>query len=756
MSSVASTPQRLGVVRDELALEPLGPRRDDDLLPGGDGDPVVVGGDRRAARGQVPDASSSRQGTSTPVGTSGVAAGQRLVELVDAVQQVAELEAPEHLLQLRAVGRREHELGRVEVELEVAAHRRELLRGARLLGVLADRLRAGRRQLVDVLEHLLERAVLRDQLAGGLVADPGNAGDVVGGVALEPDEVRHLLGLDPEPQLDALGRVDVDVGDAARGHHQRDVVGDELEGVAVGRDDRRLDPGLVGAVRERGDHVVGLPALELEVAVAEGLDDRPEVRELLPQQVRHRLALDLVGLEQLGPVHGPRVPGDGDALRPVVGEQLEEHVREAEQRVRREALARRQLLRQRVEGAVGEVVAVDEEELGVARGAVVELQLGSGERLRRHLCESTSRGRARDRPLRRRASRRRGGPARGPSRPPPRGRAAAAGAREIRARRSSANGARRAPRASSRVARTLLAAPLDVRGTTWMRGGIAGQAIEGDREPMRDLYASRPRAGSTRAHTRTPPSSRRTTPSSSTPGSGSRSAPRQSSRCVKPGRAVEPFDAGVEIRRGTAEDFDEAARLDLEMTEAMPSTELLRAPARRHRQEIATEWREELSRARRAVRRRAGRPDRRPAAALPPTSRPARRVEPASTWRRPSTAPEARGSGVGRALTGTRSPGPHEQRLPGDDDRLARDEPLASRFWPRRGFRAASCGSTGRSPSDAARPAALRHPPDGRRRARRRRSCCVRRRRASRSPTCAPPSATRSASRSPATRSRRS
>ena len=46
-----------------------------------------------------------------------------------------------------------------------------------------------------------------------------------------------------------------------------------------------------------------------------------------------------------------------------------------EQRVRRQALGRRELLRQREERAVGEVVAVDEEELGVARGRVVELEL---------------------------------------------------------------------------------------------------------------------------------------------------------------------------------------------------------------------------------------------------------------------------------------------------------------------------------------------------------------------------------------------
>src|SRR5207302_5304361 len=66
-------------------------------------------------------------------------------------------------------------------------------------------------------------------------------------------------------------------------------------------------------------------------------------------------------------------------LRLVVGEQLEEHVGEAEQRVRGEALARRELLRQREVRPVGEVIPVDEEELGVADRAVVELELGSCE-----------------------------------------------------------------------------------------------------------------------------------------------------------------------------------------------------------------------------------------------------------------------------------------------------------------------------------------------------------------------------------------
>ena len=212
---------------------------------------------------------------------------------------------------------------------------------------------------------------------GGLVPDPGDARDVVARVALQPDEVRDLVGADPVARLDPLGRVHLHVRDAARRHHQADVLGDELERVAVGRDDARLHARLVGLRRERRDHVVRLPALELEVPVPEGLDDRTEVRELLAEEVRHRAAVGLVLGVDLLAVDGSRVPRDRDAARLVVGEELEEHVREAEERVRRLAVGRLQLLGQREEGAVREVVAVDEEELRIARGRVVELTSSS-------------------------------------------------------------------------------------------------------------------------------------------------------------------------------------------------------------------------------------------------------------------------------------------------------------------------------------------------------------------------------------------
>ena len=374
--------ERLRVVHDQVSFDAGRPWADHHVLSCGDRCPVAVCGIADDAA-EVELALSPRHLDARHLQRRG---RHRLVELVDAVEQVAELEPPEDLLQLGAVRRVEDELRRVAVDVEVATHRGELLREARQLGVLRDVPRTRGRQLARVLDHGLERAVLRDQLPCRLVADPGDARDVVARVALQADEVGNLLRGDAVARLDALGRVDVDVRDTARRHHQRDVLAAELERVAVGRDDARLQALGVRARGERRDHVVGLPALELQVPVSERLDDRPEVRELLPQQVRHRLAAFLVDdVRRLGcgrPMDRARVPGDGHALRPVVREQLEEHVREPEQRIRRLAVGRDELLGQREEGAIRQVVAVDDEEVAIARRRIAEVELGSGERFR--------------------------------------------------------------------------------------------------------------------------------------------------------------------------------------------------------------------------------------------------------------------------------------------------------------------------------------------------------------------------------------
>ena len=110
------------------------------------------------------------------------------------------------------------------------------------------------------------RAEALDQLGGGLVADPGNPGDVVGGVALEAVEVRDQRGRDPVAVEHRLVVVELGLGDPPRGGHHLDepALVDQLEDVAVAGDDHHSHRGIGGdrARGERGDHVVGLVALD--------------------------------------------------------------------------------------------------------------------------------------------------------------------------------------------------------------------------------------------------------------------------------------------------------------------------------------------------------------------------------------------------------------------------------------------------------------------------------------------------------------
>ena len=105
------------------------------------------------------------------------------------------------------------------------------------------------------------------------------------GVALEADEVGDQLGRDAVALDHALAVVDLRVGDAARGGHDPHAVVDQLVGVAVAGDDHHGDAALLGLLGQRGDHVVGLEALDRDVAVAERLDQRAQVRPLELEQV---------------------------------------------------------------------------------------------------------------------------------------------------------------------------------------------------------------------------------------------------------------------------------------------------------------------------------------------------------------------------------------------------------------------------------------------------------------------------------------
>ncbi len=385
--------QRLGVVGDER----LARQRVDHFGAAGGraGDRVAVGGDgeaQRRGRQQLALRRSPARPRRPPARRPAGGVGQRALadlhadrdvgggrggglvgiaqRVLQPAQRIAQLELAKDLAQPGAVGLAGQRRGDVEVGAgHVALGGGQLLGDARQLGVLAQVLLAlGPRDVVDVLEHALQRPPRLQQLRGGLVADPGNAGDVVGRVALEPVEVGDQLGADAVAVDHLLGPVELGLGDPPRGGHDLDVLVDELEGVAIAGDDRHLDAVGLGPLGERGDHVVGLEALDAIVGVAERVDQRLHVRVLLAQQIRARRPVALVLAVDLAPAAGAPVPYDHRRLDAVVGDQLHEHRRKAEDRVGGEARRSGDRLGQREERPVHQRVAVDQEEL--ARGAV--------------------------------------------------------------------------------------------------------------------------------------------------------------------------------------------------------------------------------------------------------------------------------------------------------------------------------------------------------------------------------------------------
>ena len=153
----------------------------------------------------------------------------------------------------------------------------------------------------------------------------------------------------------------------------------------------------------------------------------------------------------------------------------------------------------------------------------------------------------------------------------------------------------------------------------------------------------------------------------------------------------EPYDGGVEIRRGTRDDYPEAARLELEMARALhssPSFSGIRVPSL---DEAVAEWLEDDEDDDEIELFLAERGGRNVGHALLYRGRPhdLRVPDDSIDLAQASTEPEARGTGVGRALTAHVIRWAHENGHPTMTTDWRMTNLWASRFWPKRGFRPA-------------------------------------------------------------------
>jgi hypothetical protein len=161
-----------------------------------------------------------------------------------------------------------------------------------------------------------------------------------------------------------VGRHPGQVGDPLARVQHGDVVGDQLQGVAVAGADQHLEARGSGLPGERRDDVVGLEPVRFDVDDVERVEDLLDQRHLSGELRRRGRPVGLVlGVLRRAEGLPGHVERDGEVRRPLVAQHVDEHGREAVDGVGVLAGGGGEVLhRQGEERPVGHRVAVDQQE----------------------------------------------------------------------------------------------------------------------------------------------------------------------------------------------------------------------------------------------------------------------------------------------------------------------------------------------------------------------------------------------------------
>jgi len=225
-------------------------------------------------------------------------------------------------------------IDRFDGELDLVVQRDELLRQLRVVFGFEDAL--ARFALDDAFargaDHARDIAMSREELGRRLEADARNAGDVVGAVTGQRQEVAHLARRHAELLFDLGGVIAL----APHGLEHRQVVIDELHEVLVATDQNDLEALPFAAPRQRRDDVIGLDSRDDEPTDPKSVDHLVNGLNLLDEVFGRRGPVRLVvGMNLVSKRRPVGVEDDPEVLRLLLAEHLLEHLRNPVDGIRR-------------------------------------------------------------------------------------------------------------------------------------------------------------------------------------------------------------------------------------------------------------------------------------------------------------------------------------------------------------------------------------------------------------------------------------